>query len=61
MLGLKKKGRKKVELFREELGKLDMKIGNPFSTVYNTLHLDMGYNGLLIAKIVAVGLDEVET
>ena len=61
MLGLKKKGRKSVEWYKEELGKMDKKIGNAFSTVYNTLHLDMGYDGLLSAKIAAVGLEEAET
>lgn len=61
LLGVKKKGRKSVEWYKEELDKLDKKIGNAFSTVYNTLHLDMGYDGLLSVKIANVGLEEAET
>ena len=61
LLGVKKKGRKSVEWYKEELGKMDKKMGNAFSTVYNTLHLDMGYDGLLSVKIANVGLEEAET
>ena len=39
---------------------MDKKMGNAFSTVYNTLHLDMGYDGLLSVKIANVGLEEAE-
>ena len=61
LFGVKKKGRKSVEWYKEELGKIDKKMGNAFSTVYNTLHLDMGYDGLLNVKISNVGLEEAET
>jgi len=61
LFGVKKKGRKSVEWYKEELGKIDKKMGNAFSTVYNTLHLDMGYDGLLSVKISNVGLEEAET
>ena len=60
LFGLKKKGRKSVDWYKEELGKIDKKMGNAFSTVYNTLHLDMGYDGLLSVKIANVGLEEAE-
>jgi hypothetical protein len=60
LLGVKKKGRKSVEWYKEELGKLDKKIGNAFSIVYNTLHLDMGYDGLLSVKIASIGFEEAE-
>ena len=60
LLGVKKKGRKSVEWYKEELGKLDKKIGNAFSIVYNTLHLDMGYDGLLSVKIANIGFEEAE-
>ena len=36
-------------------------MGNAFSIVYNTLHLDMGYDGLLSVKIANVGFEEAET
>ena len=61
LFGIKKKGRKSVEWYKEELGKMDKKMGNAFSTVYHTLHLDMGYDGLLSVKISNVGLEEAET
>lgn len=60
LLRVKKKGRKSVEWYKEELGKLDKKIGNAFSIVYNTLHLDMGYDGLLSVKIANIGFEEAE-
>ena len=60
LLGVKKKGRKSVEWYKEELGKLDKNIGNAFSIVYNTLHLDMGYDGLLSVKIANIGFEEAE-
>ena len=60
MLGLKKKGRKSVEWYKEELSKIDKKILNSFSIAYEALHLVMGYDGVLSAKIAAVGLEEAE-
>ena len=61
LFGVKKKGRKSVEWYKEELAKMDKKMGNAFSIVYNTLHLDMGYDGLLSVKIANVGFEEAET
>ena len=59
--GIKKKGRKSVEWYQEELGKMDKKILNAFNSVYELLHLCMGYNGAKSAKIAAVGFEEAET
>ena len=39
LLGVKKKGRKSVECYKEESGKLDKKILYSFSSAYETLHL----------------------
>ena len=61
LFGVKKKGRKSVEWYKEELGKMNKKMGNAFSNVYNTLHLYMGYDGLLSVKIANVGFEEAET
>ena len=41
ILGIKKKGRKSVLWYQEELSKLDKKVLNTFNIVYDTLHLSM--------------------
>jgi len=61
VLGVKKKGRKSVEWYKEELAKVDKKMLNSFSVAYETLHLVMGYDGSLSAKIAAIGIEEAET
>ena len=60
LLGNKKKGRKSVEWYKEEISKLDKKILYSFSSAYETLHLSMGYDGHPSAKIAADGLEEAE-
>ena len=60
LLGNKKKGRKSVEWYREELSKLDKKILYTFSSAYETLHLLMGYDGSPNAIIANEGLKEAE-
>jgi len=59
--GLKKKGRKSVEWYQEELGKVDRKILTTFNSAYNMLHLLMGYDGELDVKICNVGLEKAES
>ena len=59
--GLKKKGRKSVEWYKEELGKVDRKIAFAFSTAYSLLHLEMGYDGTPSAKVALLGFEEAET
>ena len=61
LFGLRKKGRKSVEWYQEELGKMDKKVLNAFNVVYNTLHLSMAYDGNLSVKIANIGLEEAET
>ena len=61
LLGGKKKVRKSVEWYKEELAKVDKKMLNSFSVAYETLHLVMGYDGSVSAKIAAIGLEEAET
>ena len=58
--GIKKKGRKSVEWYQEELSKMDKKISFTFNTAYTLLHLEMGYDGVPSAKVAKLGLEEAE-
>ena len=58
--GIKKKGRKSVEWYKEELGKVDKKIALAFSTAYALLQLEMGYDGVPNAKVAKLGFEEAE-
>ncbi len=60
LFGIKKKGRKSVLWYQEELGKLDRKVLSTFNIVYDTLHLSMAYDGNLSVDIANVGLREAE-
>ena len=60
LLGNKKKGRKSITWYQEELGKIDKKVLNRFNMVYDTLHLTMAYDGNLSVDIANVGLKEAE-
>ena len=60
LFGVKKKGRKSVTWYQEELGKIDKKVLNRFNMVYETLHLTMAYDGNLSVDIANVGLKEAE-
>ena len=60
LFGLKKKGRKSVEWYQEELGKIDRKLLTTFNAAYDTLHLAMGYDGNLNAVIANEGLKQAE-
>lgn len=59
--GIKKKGRKSIEWYQEELSKADKKILNYFNAAYKNLHLAMGYDGNLNVKVCKAGLEEAET
>jgi len=61
LFGIKKKGRKNVEWYQEELGKIDRKLLNTFNSAYDTLHLAMGYDGNLNVKVCSAGLKDAET
>ncbi|SDM30210.1 DUF5618 family protein [Siphonobacter aquaeclarae] len=60
-LGVKKKGRKSVEWYKEELAALDKKALGTFVSAYDILHLSMGYDGVPSAKIANYGLEEADT
>lgn len=61
LLGKKQKGRKSVEWYQKELSNLDKKVTNTFANIYDTLHLSLGYDGNLNAKIAKIGLDDAES
>lgn len=61
LFGLKKQGRKSVEWYQEELGKIDRKLLNTFNSAYDNLHLAMGYDGNLNFKVCNAGLEDAET
>ena len=58
--GIKKRGRKSVEWYQEELGKVDRKLLNRFNVIYDTLHLSMGYDGIPSVVIANEGLKQAE-
>jgi len=60
LFGNKKKGRKNIDWYQSEIGKIDKKILNHFNSAYDTLHLAMGYDGHPSSKITAEGLKEAE-
>jgi hypothetical protein len=54
----KTKGRKSIEYYSEQLGKLDRKMERHLNSAYEALHLSGYYDGTLDARIVKVGFDE---
>jgi ATP-dependent protease HslVU (ClpYQ) peptidase subunit len=58
--GILKKTRKHVDDYRDFLAKHDRKILNHFNTVYEILHLVMGYDGVGEYKIVQTGIELAE-
>lgn len=61
VFGGKKKGRKNVEWYQQLLGENDRKALGAFLTVYEILHLSMGYDGVPSARIAHQGLEEADT
>jgi hypothetical protein len=59
-LGNKSKGRKDVDWYRERLSGTDKKLLNTFTSVYNTLHLSMSYDGNPNAKVAKAGMEDAE-
>ncbi|QRR03794.1 DUF5618 family protein [Dyadobacter sandarakinus] len=58
--GQKKKGRKSVDWYKEELAGTDRKILSNFLVAYDILHLSMSYDGILSAAVSKEGLDVAE-
>ena len=59
-MGIRKKGRKSVEWYQKELGAIDKKLFTRFLSVYDTLHLSLGYDGNPSAKVAAAGIEDAE-
>lgn len=59
-LNVKKKGRKSVEWYQQELLSADKKIRDRFNSAYEILHIFMGYDGVSNSKVVKEGLHEAE-
>ncbi|CUT03608.1 DUF5618 family protein [Candidatus Chrysopegis kryptomonas] len=57
---IKKKGRKSVEDYRRELGKLNKKMLDYFNAAYNILHLSGYYDGTNRVSVVSDGLEVAE-
>lgn len=55
-----KKTPKSVEWYQMELSKVDKSLLAKFTTAYQVLHIDMGYQGSKSAKLASVGLEEAE-
>lgn len=60
VLGARKKGRKNVEWYKDELSKTDRKALSIFLTVYEILHLFMSYDGIPDAEIAQTGLKRAD-
>ena len=60
VFGDKKKGRKSVDWYREELSAVDKKMLAFFIEAYNTLHLAMSYDGNRLVSVSNGGLDVAE-
>jgi hypothetical protein len=61
LLSPKKKGRKDVSWYKEQLANLDKKVLGAFVSAYDTLHLSLGYDGNPSADVALAGLKDAET
>lgn len=61
LLAPKKKGRKDVTWYKEQLASLDKKVLGAFVSAYDTLHLSLGYDGNPSAEVAQAGLKDAET
>ena len=61
LLSPKKKGRKDVSWYKEQLATLDKKVLEAFVSAYDTLHLSLGYDGNPSEKVAHSGLEDAET
>lgn len=51
LLGKKTRGRKSVEWYQEQLGRIDRKALTHFNALYETVHLVLGYDGNTVVSI----------
>ncbi len=60
VFGKKAKGRKDIDWYRQNTMKWNRKLLPVLNSAYDILHLNLGYDGNLNAKIATVGLEEAE-
>ena len=53
----KKRGRKSIEFYQENLSKIDKKLLNHLNEAYHVLHLEGYYGGLKSVKVIEGGFD----
>ena len=58
--GVKKKGRKDVGWYQEQLASVDKKLLNNFVSAYELLHLSMSYDGTREAVVAQQGLKRAD-
>ena len=57
----KKKGRKAIEYYKENLAKIDKKLLNYLNSAYNVLHLEGYYSGEKKINVIEEGFDSAIT
>jgi hypothetical protein len=60
LLGDKKKGRKEVSWYKEQLAVLDKRVLKHFISAYDLLHLSMSYDGNPETAVAQLGLKRAE-
>ena len=60
VLGKKGRGRKDIDWYRQETQKWNRKLVPVLNSVYNTLHLSLGYDGAQNIRIAQAGLEDAE-
>lgn len=60
VFGKKEKGRKGIEWYKNHIAKEYKKLLYPFLSVYDTLHLSMGYDGNPSEKVARAGIENAE-
>lgn len=60
LFGVKKKGRKDVSWYKEQLSALDKRALTHFITVYDMLHLSMSYDGNCDTAVAQLGLKRAD-
>ncbi|MHA4737195.1 DUF5618 family protein [Dyadobacter sp. MSC1_007] len=61
LLGEKnKKTPKSVEWYQHELSRVDKSLLSNFTTAYQILHIDMGYQGTKSAELASIGLQKAK-
>ena len=58
--GKKTKGRKDIDWYKNNIAKTNKKLIPTLLSVYDILHLSLGYDGNLNAKVAASGFEEAE-